>query len=637
MHIFKSCLPLLLSFVSFCLTAHADVHLPGIFTDHMVLQREQINPVWGTADADEVVTVQIGGQSHSTVADADGNWRVDLTPLEVGGPYTLHVAGDNAVTFEDVLVGEVWFCSGQSNMELNLDTVNHADVELADANNAQIRLFTVKKVATQELQDDLGGEWVLSTSASAGQFSAVGYLFGKRLQHILNVPIGLIDNSWSGSAAAAWVSREALESSEVYDEMLSVWDERAGSYSDEIHAEKLAAYEAWVAAGRPDPAVSWPNDPRYSQNRPANIYNGSVYPLAGYGIRGVIWYQGESDAWQAALYRELFPLLITTWRNLWQQGDFSFYWVQLADYQNEVTEPGDSHWAELREAQTMTLSLPNTGETVIIDAGEGRDIHPRDKQTVANRLVRHALAKDYGFDIASDSPRYASMSISGNTVTVKFDHVATQLYAFDSTEVKGFSIAGEDQQYVWAEAKIVGKDSVEVWSDSVANPVAVRYAWSSNPVANLQDRNGLQVTPFRTNDWAPVSSSPDAPVIQIEESYQVTLPAKLNPLPVILDASPLDQLTISWEQVSGPSGVSFSDIHSVDPEVTFAQSGNYLLRLSVADSVHTSAVFIEVEVARLPFPYGLPGSVFLGQSDFISHNSSQDLSGGIIVDSDASA
>lgn len=499
-------IPAILSILGLCMTAQADVSLPSIFGDHMVLQREQANPVWGTADAGEAVTVTIAEQSHSTVAGDDGKWRVKLAPLEVGGPYTLSVSGNNSVNFEDVLVGEVWFCSGQSNMEWVLKNTNHAGVELATANNPQIRLITVSKVGTQEPKDDFKGQWEVATSESVANFSAVGYLFGKRLQNALNVPIGLIDNSWGASSAEAWVPRETLEAAGVYDVLLESWDERTAAYTDEVHAEKIAEFKAWEAAGKPEPRMRWPSDPRAGQHRPANIYNGMVYPLTGYGIRGVIWYQGETNAGRAYQYRELFPLMISTWRDLWQQGDFPFYWVQLADFQAEQSEPSDNSWAELREAQTMTLSLPNTGEAVIIDAGEGRDIHPRDKQTVANRLVRHALVKDYGFEMASDSPRYASMSVEGNTVTLKFDHIEQGLYAFDVNEVKGCSVAGEDQKFVWAEAKIVGKDTLEVSSELVAEPIAVRYAWAINPVANLYDRNGLPVTPFRTDDWKGVTA-----------------------------------------------------------------------------------------------------------------------------------
>jgi len=498
----KSHLTLLACIIGTSLSLQADVSLPNIFGDHMVLQREQANPVWGKADAGEKVTVSIDGQSQSTVAATDGTWRIKLDPLTVGGPYELTVQGNNTVTFKDVLVGEVWICSGQSNMQWPLKKSDHAELEITSANYPEIRLISVPQVGTQEAQDDFNGQWEACTPETAADFSAVGYLFGRRLHNTLGVPIGLIDNAWGGSAAEAWIPRETFEADGGYAELLAAWDAKVAAYTDEMHAAKIAEFEAWEAAGKPKPNKSMPRDIRVGQHRPGNLFNGVLNPTIGYGIRGVIWYQGESNAGRAYQYRDLFPLMITTWRELWQQGDFPFYWVQLADFQAEVDEPGDSNWAELREAQTMTLALPNTGEAVIIDAGEGRDIHPRDKQTVANRLARLALAKDYGYTMASDSPRYAAMETKDNAITLTFDHVSNAgLYAFDVQEPKGFAIAGEDKAFVWADAKIIGKNQVEVSSPSVLNPVAVRYGWATNPVVNLQDRNGLPVTPFRTDDW----------------------------------------------------------------------------------------------------------------------------------------
>lgn len=484
----------------------ADVTLPNIFGDHMVLQREQANPVWGKADASEKVTVTIDGQSHTTTATADGTWRVELEPLTVGGPYELNVQGNNTVSFKDVLVGEVWICSGQSNMQWPLSNTNHGAVEIAAANHPQIRLISVPQVGTQDAQDNFNGAWSVCSPESAANFSAVGYLFGSRLHSTLGVPIGLIDNAWGGSAAEAWVPRDVLEADGGYAELLSSWDERVAGYTDAMHAAKVAEFKAWQAAGKPAPAKRWPSDFRAGNRRPANIFNGALNPTIGYGIRGVIWYQGESNSARAYQYRDLFPLMITTWRDLWQQGDFPFYWVQLADFMEESPEPQDSAWAELREAQTMTLSLPNTGQAVIIDAGEGRDIHPRDKTTVANRLVRLALANDYGYKIDAQSPRYASMQIKGSAIALTFDHVSGQgLRSFDVKQPIGFSIAGEDQVFVKADAKIIGKNKVLVSSANVSNPVAVRYAWANNPQANLQDRNGLPVTPFRTDDWSGIT------------------------------------------------------------------------------------------------------------------------------------
>jgi sialate O-acetylesterase len=238
------------------------------------------------------------------------------------------------------------------------------------------------------------------------------------------------------------------------------------------------------------------------QHRPANLYNGVLHPVIGYTIRGAIWYQGESNAGRAYQYRDLFPLMIQGWRDDWGQGDFPFYWVQLADFRPEVDQPAESDWAELREAQTMTMSkLTNTGQAVITDLGEAADIHPKNKQDVAKRLVRWALAKDYGIEIPYRSPTYKSMQTDGAKATVKFDHIGKGLDTFDVREPIGFAIAGKDKVFVNAEAKIVGKDTMEIWSDSVASPVAVRYAWADNPICNVQSADGLPMTPFRSDDW----------------------------------------------------------------------------------------------------------------------------------------
>lgn len=473
----------------------------------MVLQREQANPVWGKADPGEKITVTIDGQSHSTVTDADGKWHVAIDPLKAGGPYELVVTGNNEVRFKDVLAGEVWICSGQSNMEWNLIKTNNAQLEIISANYPQIRLISVPKIASQEPLDDFEGEWQLCSPSSVPYFSAVGYLFGRRIHNTLDVPVGLIDNAWGGSAAEAWIPRDVLDSDPRYAKLLQHWDKTASAYTDEIHEQKIAEHKAkvktWEENGKKGRKPRSPRDPRKSNNRPANIYNGVLNPTIGYGIRGVIWYQGESNASRAYQYRHLFPLMIETWREQWGQGDFPFYWAQLADFREESDVPRESAWAELREAQTMTLDvISNSGQAVIIDSGEGRDIHPRNKQAVANRLARWALAQDYGYDIEFQSPRYKSMEIDGNTITLTFDHVGKGgLYAFDIKQPIGFSIAGEDRQFVWADAKISGKNQVIVSSEEVANPVSVRYNWDNNPPGNLYDRNGLPVTPFRTDDW----------------------------------------------------------------------------------------------------------------------------------------
>ena len=383
--------------------ARADVKLPAIFGSHMVLQRHQKDRVWGWAEPGEDVTVKIGGQTHTAKAGADGSWQVMLDPMPVSGPHTLTIKGKNTVKFDDVLVGEVWICSGQSNMQWPVVLSNDADLEIATAKYPLIRFITVPNRGTQEPQKDFDGQWQPCRPDTVAGLTAVGYFFGRRLHQVLDVPVGLINDSWGGSACEAWVRRDILAADEKYSPMLKRWEKLEKDFAD----WKTAADKA-KAEGKKPPRPSPGNlgDLMGGNSRPGNIYNGVLKPTIGYGIRGVIWYQGESNAPRAYQYRDLFPLMIKSWRDEWGQGDFSFYWVQLADFMAETPEPKESAWAELREAQTMTMKLPNTGEAVIIDIGEGKDIHPKNKQDVANRLARWALARDYDVKIAYHSPSY---------------------------------------------------------------------------------------------------------------------------------------------------------------------------------------------------------------------------------------
>jgi sialate O-acetylesterase len=493
-------------------SAQADVKLPAIFTTHMVLQRDLANPVWGWADPAEEVTVSIADQQVSTTAGKDGKWRVKLSALPAGGPYTLKVRGENELVVDDVLVGEVWICSGQSNMQWNLGKAIDGDLAALAANLPKIRLISVPQVGTQEPQSDFKGAWSVCSPETVPNFSAVGFFFGRQLYETLDVPIGLINDAWGGSACEAWIPRDRLAADERYKGMLASWQDientfdlakETDKYKEQLAKWKVAAEEA-RQAGKPAPqAPRGPNNVLAGNSRPGNIYNGVLLPTIGYGIRGAIWYQGESNAGRAYQYRDLFPLMISTWRELWGQGDFPFYWVQLADFQAEQPQPGDSAWAELREAQTMTMQkLPNTGQAVIIDLGEGRDIHPRNKEEVGKRLARWALARDYGVKVAYESPLYKSMNVEGNKVVLTFDRVDDRgLRSFDTIEPVGFAIAGSDKKFVWAKAKIAGPNKIEVWSDSVTEPQAVRYAWADNPVCNVTDMNDLPLTPFRTDDW----------------------------------------------------------------------------------------------------------------------------------------
>jgi sialate O-acetylesterase len=490
-----------------------EVKVPAIFGSGMVLQRAQKDRVWGWAEPGEEITVKLGGQTKSTKADADGSWRVMLDPMPAGGPHTLSIAGKNSLQFDDVLVGEVWICSGQSNMQMSVGSAKDADLEIAAARFPNIRLITVPNIGTQEPQQTFRGRWQACSPRTVGGFSAVGYFFGRRLHQILDVPIGLIDNSWGGSACEAWIRRDLLAADPKYAPLLARWQEmendlpRAQSEYEARRKEwKLAAEKAKAEGKRPPRAPSNPADQMRGNSRPGNIYSGVLKPTIGYGIRGVIWYQGESNAGRAYQYRDMFPLMIKSWRDEWGQGDFPFYWVQLADWLPESREPKESAWAELREAQTMTMSrLPKTGEAVIIDLGDAEDIHPKNKQDVANRLARWALARDYNVKIACQSPTFKAMEQHGNKAVLRFEHVGDGLKAADVSELRGFAVAGSDHKFVRAKAKLTGPAVIEVWSDAVAEPVAVRYAWADNPVCNLYSSEGLPLTPFRTDQWPGVT------------------------------------------------------------------------------------------------------------------------------------
>jgi sialate O-acetylesterase len=500
------------------LAVHAQLKLPAIIGDHMVLQQKQANPIWGWDEPGTKVVVAMGNQVKKTTAGEDGKWTVKLDPLDASAePATIVIEGSSRLEITDVLVGEVWMCSGQSNMGMTLSGDWKAEVEALSSNHPNLRLISVPRVGTQELQDDFKGQWEAANPTNCRSFSAVGFFFGRYLHEILGVPVGLINNAWGGSAAEAWVRRDSLESDPRFQALMEGWSKReAQLQSDEEMARYQAALAAWKekaaaarSAGKRVPRA--PNSPDRilkGNQRPGNIFAGVVHPTLGYGMKGVIWYQGESNAGRAWEYARLFPYMIEQWRAEWGQGDFPFYWVQLADFQAEVDEPGESTWAELRESQTKTMSLPNTGEAVIIDIGAANDIHPKNKYDVAARLVRWALANDYGMTtIEPHSPTFREITIAGNKASLTFDHTAAGLRTVDVNEVHGFAICGEDRKWAWANAKITGGDTIEVWSDDISEPVAVRYAWAQNPVCNVYSKIGLPLTPFRTDDF-PMTTKP---------------------------------------------------------------------------------------------------------------------------------
>jgi sialate O-acetylesterase len=503
----------LLAAYCFATPARADVKVSPMFGDHMVLQQGIQVPVWGTTAPGEQVTVTVGPQKATATADASGKWAVKLPPLTAGGPFDVTVAGKNNLTFRDVLVGEVWVCSGQSNMEWSVNASGNPEQERAAANYPAVRMFTVKKAVTGQPAQTLEGSWAVCRPETVGNFSAVGYFFGRELHKSLNVPVGLVHTSWGGTPAESWTERSALEADADFRPILDRWNQQFEKYKQELPNHVSAALEKWKpeaeradAQGRTIPPLVLP-DPRSSPWRPTGLYNAMIAPVVPYGIKGAIWYQGESNAGRAYQYRKLLPAMIATWRKAWGQGDFPFYIVSLANFTPVKPEPGDSDWAELREAQAMTaVSDPNGGLAVTIDIGEANDIHPKNKQEVGRRLALVAVSRAYSKkNVAYSGPVFDSMTVDGERARLKFKHIAGGLTAKDG-KLKGFAVAGEDRKWAWADAKIDGPDTVVVRSDKVSKPIAVRYAWANNPVCNLYNQAGLPAVPFRTDDWKGVTA-----------------------------------------------------------------------------------------------------------------------------------
>lgn len=504
----------------------AEVKVPALFSDGMVLQQAQLIRVWGTADAGEEVKVTFHDQTHSSTTDPSGKWAITLNPMNADGqPAEMVVAGKNTITLKNVLVGEVWICSGQSNMQWTVQQAGKAQEEIAAANHPQIRMFNVERSPSMTPQADCKGAWKEATSANVGQFSAVGYFFGRHLHQALKVPVGLINTSWGGTRVEAWTGREALEERPCATEMLADWKDAVAKWDG---AKETAAYEklkaSWQAQvqkieaenarlptdkKQPKPAAPRPpEDPTKTPHHPSVLFNGMVAPLIPYTIKGAVWYQGESNQRRAFQYQELLPTLINNWRKQWAEP-FSFYIVQLANFGNgkpATQDPGvPDTWAELQEAQTLTAqTLDKCGIAIINDIGEQNDIHPKNKQEVGRRLALWALAKDYGKSGAEYcGPLYLSSVIQGGKVRVQFTHTGSGLKTRDGGEPKTFQIAGADQKWVWAKAKIEGNEVV-VWSDAVPQPIGVRYAWASWPEgANLINAEGLPASCFRTDDFLP--------------------------------------------------------------------------------------------------------------------------------------
>ncbi|MBI5757214.1 MAG: DUF1080 domain-containing protein [Planctomycetales bacterium] len=478
--------------------------LGSLFTDHAVLQRDIAVPVWGRAEPGLKVVVQFAGQAKPATTDKDGKWSAKLDPLAASAEgRTLIVkveSGSESLSRQDVLVGEVWVCSGQSNMAWTLKASTGGDDAIAAAGDSQLRLFNAGARAVDESQDSIGGSWVVDSSQAATGFSGVAYFFGKELRKNLGVPVGLVKSAVGGTVAEAWTPKADLETNPTLKPLLDQQAARLASYPQELEKwkerepELLKKYEADVAKAKaenkPIPRKPQLADPATSSNRPTGLYNGSIAPLVPYAIRGAIWYQGESNSGRGREYQTLFPAMITGWRKVWGQGDFPFLFVQIA--------PHGGMSPEIREAQRITVqTTQNTAMAVTLDIGHPSDIHPKDKQPVGVRLALAARALAHGEKVEYSGPGFDALSISGNKATLSFKHVGGGLVAKDGA-LNGFTIAGADGKFVEARAAIDG-DKIVVSSDSVSTPTAVRYGWVNVPEASLWNKAGLPASPFQTD------------------------------------------------------------------------------------------------------------------------------------------
>ncbi|MFM8470798.1 MAG: sialate O-acetylesterase [Limisphaerales bacterium] len=470
------------------LTAHADVKLPVIFSDHMVLQRDQKVPVWGWADEGEKVTVEFAGQKVDATAQG-GKWTVSLAPLKAsstGAKFT--VSGKNKVEFSDVLVGEVWFCSGQSNMEWSVAASKNAKEEIAAANNPRIRHFKVPHVTATEPQTEVktSGGWQLTATNTVGGFTAVGYYFAREIQKELDVPIGLIGCNWGGTRIEPWTPPVGFQSVPA---LKADFADKLDTFPARSPAKTKEGKEILDKDGKPVLNVS--------SSSPLSIYNAMVHPIIPYAIKGALWYQGESNNGEGMLYFEKKKALITGWRKLWNQGEFPFLFVQLAPYRYNSPEKLPGIW----EAQAATLSIPNTGMAVTTDVSTVGNIHPPDKQTVAHRLALWALAKTYNKPVTSyASPLFDTLKVEGNKATVSFKNAVGGLKSLDGKPLTWFTIAGEDKKFVEAKAEVNG-NSVTVSAEGVAKPAAVRFGWHELAEPNLANAAGLPASPFRSDKW----------------------------------------------------------------------------------------------------------------------------------------
>lgn len=495
------------------LPSPAELKLPHLFSDGMVLQQGDTARVWGWTGAGAPVTVRFAGAEYATKADGQGNWMVELKGLKasgMGSDLVIEAAAEKMV-IKDVLVGEVWLASGQSNMEWRVSNSAGANEEIASAKDPLLRVFVSANVAELAPQKDWQGAWKATGPENTASFTAVGYYFAKKLRAELGVPVGVIECAWGGKPVEAFTSEEALAQLPIGKQLLEKKAQAMQGFdvakAEENFQKQLRAYKEGLATwekekkGRKPRAPRKPGHPGKDPSMPSTIYHGTIAPIVGYGTRGAIWYQGESNARPptATHYEELLGCLVSDWRQRWGY-DLSFYWVQLANFREPTTEPGvESDWVVVQDEMRRALkSIPKGGMAVINDIGDARDIHPKNKQDVGARLARWALKQDYGkTDLVVSGPLYSGMEKKESTLVISFDH-AKGLKSRDGQELKRFEIAGADGKWHWAQAMIEG-DKVVLSHDGLKDPVKARYAWAANPQgANLINGEGLPASCFTT-------------------------------------------------------------------------------------------------------------------------------------------
>lgn len=519
-------LPLILLIASS--PAFAALSLPHFFSDHMLLQRERAAAIWGKADPGAEVTVAFKGRSAAARADADGRWRarIETGPADAQGAVLTLTTGSEKVEIKDVLVGEVWFASGQSNMHFTMSRAPEYAGLIAESNHPGLRMFNAPVVTAVENQYDIDGCWQAATPETVPGFSAVAFFFARKLHLELGIPVGVIKSAWGGKPVETFTSREALNTLPATQAMVSALREADSQYDA---AKAQAAYEKalehWktaMAASKGRPAgerkrlgkkPEAPKRPLATEGKPGVLFASMIHPFVGFTMRGAIWYQGEANAKPGAVpYDQTLPLMVNDWRKRWND-EFSFYFVQLANFHEPSTAPGTPDaWALLQDRMRRVLdTTPKTGMAVINDVGDAKDIHPKNKKDPGERLARWALAKDYGRDLVWSGPLFKSSRPEKNAVLVTFDQAGNGLKARGGGALKRFEIAGTNKVWHWADATVEGRDSVRVSSPKVPQPVAVRYAWAANPEgANLVSSEGLPASVFRTDDWNDVEIKVDA-------------------------------------------------------------------------------------------------------------------------------